>query len=471
MTCKRLAILLILLSVAASVWAQTSAAYPAKQGVVSDYAGKLSEAQIKELTSLIQQYDKQTSIEFAVVVVDSLEGRSARDYAVGLGDAWGVGKAGRNNGIVLLWAPNERSYSLRIADGLTADLSDGDAKLITQRHLLPYFKRGDYYSGLKETVEATMAYVGDQPWEERMQARGKAAEQQRQIQAQAAQDAEAQQQAEVQRRQEQAEQTEHDTRIAAVFLLVVAAAGLAGFAIHRWRQSQRKLAELTNANQAIADLLSKAESNAAQIQRLLDDFNKEAPEQDLTALRSDLAGQPDRILKIKVDATLLDFTKLRSYDEMVGIRTRADAEAGLLEKVQGQIGDIKSAKQQSQALMEQLAQEKFEISDVRDSSKRDDVDRLLSQSRQDYEQARQNSSMSVVNWLIINDLLSRSHSQVQQAVEYSQQEPYVSSSRSWDDSSSSSSLGSIFSGGSDSSSSSSGGGGGFSGGSGSDGSY
>jgi uncharacterized protein len=106
MTCKRLATLALLLVSCISALGQ-GAAYPARRGIVSDYAGRLNRAQIDELTALIQQYERQTSIEFAVVVVNSLHGQSAREYAVGIGDAWGVGKAGRNNGIVLLWAPNE----------------------------------------------------------------------------------------------------------------------------------------------------------------------------------------------------------------------------------------------------------------------------------------------------------------------------------------------------------------------------
>jgi uncharacterized membrane protein YgcG len=474
MTSKRLAILLILLSVAVSLWGQVSTTYPKAKGLVSDYAGKLDEAQINELSGLIRNYERKTSIEFAVVVVDSLHGRSARDYAVGLGSAWRVGKGGRNNGIVLLWAPNERAYSLRIADGLTADLSDADAKLITQQHLVPYFKRGDYYTGLKETVQTTMAHLGDDAWDQRVikKARARSAELDQQAAAQRARVVEQQQQAEAQRRRQQAEQAEHDTRVTILFLFVLAALAAAGFAIHRWRQRQRKLAEMAGANQTIADLLATAEANAPQIQRLLDDFSKEAPEQDLTALRAELAAQPDRISKIRADATLPDWTNLQSYDEMVRIKTSAQSESDLKDTLQARIGDIRSAKQQSQALMQQLSQEKFQISDVRDSARRDDVNRLLLESQQQYQQARQSSSMSVFDWLIINDLLTRSNSQVRQAVEYSQEEPYVppSSSSSSDSESSGSSFGSFFSGGSDSSSSS-GGGRGFSGGSGSDGTY
>jgi uncharacterized membrane protein YgcG len=479
MTSKKLAILLVLLSFSFSVCGQTSTTYPPAKGIVSDYAGKLSEAQVKELTGLIKQYERKTSIEFAVVVVDSLHGRSVREYAIGLGDFWKIGKGGRNNGVVLLWAPNERAYSLRITDGLTDDLNDSDARLITQQHLLPNFKRGDYYAGLKETVQTTMAYLGDEPWDERIQARANAAEQHRQVQAQAAQATEQARQSEEQHRQKDAENLTWFLWFAGGFLLFWFVVILAGIAIKERKKHRQQLAELATANQTIADLLSTAESNAPQIQKLLDDFSKEAPEQDVTSLRADLAGQPDRIAKIKLDATLLDATKLESYNEMLRLRTNAETESDLKDSVRGRISDIKSAKQQSQALMEQLSQEKFQISDVRDSAKRDEVDRLLLQSQQQYEQARRNSSTSVFDWLIIHDLLTSSQGQVRQAVEYSQQEPYVPSfSSSSGSESSGSSFSSFFSGGSDSSSGgfsgggdSGGGGGGFSGGSGSDGSY
>jgi len=72
----------------------------------------------------------------------------------------------------------------------------------------------------------------------------------------------------------------------------------------------------------------------------------------------------------------------------------------LLEGTKENIAGLKEAKAQSQAMMEKLSRETFEITDVRDSSRTDDVNRLLWQSRQGYERARQDSSMSVVDWLI-----------------------------------------------------------------------
>jgi uncharacterized membrane protein YgcG len=442
---------------------QPSLIYPKSGGAVSDYAGRLNKDQVKELTGIIQQYQRETSIEFVVVAVENLQGQSAKEYALGLGDAWGVGKA-EHNGIVLLWAPNERAYSLRVGDGLNADINDAEAAQITQQSLLPNFKSRHYYAGLKETVLATMSRLGHKTWHERLEARALVAEQERE--------------AEARYRQAQAEQEAERVRVLVIGILILAGGGIGGIAIYRWMRRRAKLSELAQAGPAIAGNIAKAEANAPQIARLLEDFSKEAPEQDISALRAEPAGQRERIVKLKLDATLLDFSDVKSFDEMVRIKRAAEAEADLLDETREKIGKIRAAKTQSQALMDQLSKETFAISDVRDTSRRNEVDQLLLRSREDFDLARQNSSMSMVDWLVINEMLNRSQNQVRQAVTYSQEEPYVASP-GYDDSSNAAS-GGLFSSGSGStsfdnssstSSSSDSGGAGFSGGSGSDGTY
>lgn len=466
---KRLTMLMLLLAFSIGVLAQPATSFPAMKGIVSDYAGKLDEAQINELSGLLKNYERQTSIEFVVVVVNSLDGLSARNYATGIGDFWKIGKAGRDNGIVLLWAPNERAYALRVAEGLSADLPDAEATQITRQSLLPNFKRGDYYAGLKETVLATMQHLGVTPWEERLEARKPDAEQEtidRKRRAEQAWQTEAQRREEEARQAEQDRNLQSDTRTGFVFATLLALGVLLAVVIHRSRRRQAKLSELAQAVTVIPDNLSAAEKNAPEIQRTLDDGAREMPEQDISKLRESLAGQPDRILKIKVDAQCIDAAKLECYDEMVRVRKNSEIERNLLESTKESIARIKEAKAQSQAMMENLSRETFEITDVRDSSRTYAVNQLLLQSRQDYEQARQGSSMSVVDWLIINQMLSNSQNQMRQAVTYSQEAPYTPSFSSDNSSSSSSSSSSWFGG-----SSSGGGGGSFSSGSGSEGSY
>jgi uncharacterized membrane protein YgcG len=478
---KQLAMLTLLLTLSIGVLAQSATSFPAMKGVVSDYAGKLDEAQVNELSRLLRDYERRTSIEFVVVVVNSLEGLSARNYATGIGDSWKIGKAGKDNGIVLLWAPNERAYALRVAEGLSADLPDAEATQVTRQNLLPNFKRGDYYAGLKATVMTTMEHLGNETWEARVKARQPDPEQETLNRKRRAEEA---WQAEIQRHEAEARQDRKlasDTRTGFVFVTVVALGWLLVFVIARLRRRKAMLADLAQSVTTIADNLSAAEKNAPEIQRTLDDCVKEMPEQDISKLREGLAGQPDRILKIKVDAQCIDPAKLESYDDMVRVRANSEAERNLLDSTKESIVGIKNAKAQSHAMLENLSRETFEITDVRDSSRTDEVNRLLLQSRQDYEQARQGSSLSVVDWLIINQMLNNSHSHIQQAVSCSQEAPYAPSFSSLDDdssssrsssgvfggSSSSSSSGGFFSGGS----SSGGGGGSFSSGSGSDGTY
>lgn len=436
----RLAAALAFLVIVTSTSFSQAAGYPRSRGPVSDYAKKLSQTQVAELTSLIQDYERQTSIEIAVVVADSLQGQSAREYATGIGAAWGVGKAGQNNGIVLLWAPNERAYSLRIADGLSQELRDDDATEITQNNLLPNFRRGDYYEGLKETVNDVMRRLGNQSWEERLRLR------------------------------------QERSQSSPAFFIPALVAGLSvsaivGAVIYRRRRRNLKIQEMAAVPQSIAQSLYVAQQNASRIQQLLDDFKKEMPEQDLTRFASTLTEQPDRIAKIKADVASLDTADITLYTELLQVKNRAEAEADLLSNTRSKLGDIRQAKAQSELMLQRLSNENFKITDVRDGSKREEVNNLLSNGRSLYDQAHQNTSMSLFDWIVINDLLNSSHRQVQQAVQVSQAEPYVppptfDSSSSIPDSSSYTPDSSSFGGSGDF-----GGGGGFSGGSGSDGSY
>lgn len=418
--------------------------YPRSKGPVSDYADKLSVAQVTELTSLIQTYERQTSIEIAVVVTDNLQGQTAREYAIGLGNSWGVGNADRNNGIVLLWAPSERAYSLRIADGLSRDVSDADANNITHTYLLPNFRHENYYEGLKDTVEALIRKLGSQSWDERVRAR------------------------------------QENAWLIPGLLTGLAICAVVVVAFHRYTKHRLQLREMAALPKSIMENLCIAEKNAPQVQRLLDDFKKEMPEQDLTRLASDLQGQPSRISTIKSDVAKLNLSDLDLYQEALRARDSAEEESRLLTDTRSKLDAIRQAKMASQTAMRDLAKESFQIQDVKDGAKREEVNSLLSNSRSLYDQAYQNSSMSVFDWILINDLLNNSRRQAQQAVHVSKAEPYTPPLTYDSDSGSTSDTSSFWSS-SDSGGSSSGGGsfgggdfgggGGFDGGSGSDGSY
>src|SRR5256885_1729410 len=77
-------------------------------GFVSDFAGILDAGTAAALTAQIAETERQTTAEIAVVTVSSLEGRSVEDFANELFRKWGLGKKGKDNGVLVLVAPQER---------------------------------------------------------------------------------------------------------------------------------------------------------------------------------------------------------------------------------------------------------------------------------------------------------------------------------------------------------------------------
>jgi uncharacterized protein len=109
--------------------------YPKPSGYVNDFAGLLSHDQGAALNSELAAFEKRTTVEIAVVTVPSLKGHNVEDYTRGLAKEWGVGKAGRNNGVVFLIAPNERKMRISLDQQ-----SPGACLPGWSVHCLPQFK-------------------------------------------------------------------------------------------------------------------------------------------------------------------------------------------------------------------------------------------------------------------------------------------------------------------------------------------
>ena len=307
-------------------------------------------------------------------------------------------------------------------------MSDADASYITRTYLVPNFRREDYYEGLKETVEAVILKLGNQSWDER-----------------------------VKKRQESAWTT--PALIAGIGIAVIVAVTL-----YRIRKRRLKLREMAAAPGLIAQSLRVAEQNAPEVQQALDDFKKEIPEQDLTRLSTDFEGQPSRIAAIRTDVGNLDFSDLALYTDVLQLKDRSEDERDLIRRTVSKLNSIRQAKAKCQAMIQRLGKEKFQIGDLRDESKRNEVTSLLSNGRSLYDRAYQDSLGSFFDWMLINDLLDDSQRQVDQAVRVSQEPPYTPPAV-FDSGNSSTLDTSSFGSGGDFS-----GGGGFDGGSGSDGS-
>ena len=132
---------------------------PALTGRVVDQAEILPADEERALSAMLEAHEQKTTNQVVVATVAALEGRSIEDYGVELGRAWGIGQAEKNNGVILLVAPNEREVRIEVGYGLEGELTDAIAKLIIEGSILPRFRSGDLAGGIRRGVEDIVAVL------------------------------------------------------------------------------------------------------------------------------------------------------------------------------------------------------------------------------------------------------------------------------------------------------------------------
>lgn len=153
--------------------------YPKPVGFVNDFAGLLSVDVKNNLEQVLKQYEKETFIEIAVVTVKSLEELSVEEYTLGLAEKWGVGKKGKDNGIVFLVALTERKIRIEVGYGMEPDLPDSMAGSIIRHYIVPSFKEGRMAEGVVSGTKAILKALGEEPYEARLEERKRLAEEKR----------------------------------------------------------------------------------------------------------------------------------------------------------------------------------------------------------------------------------------------------------------------------------------------------
>ena len=133
--------------------------YPAPRGHVNDFANVIPDDIEQRMELRLRDYEQKTTNEIAVVTVTSLEGLSIEDYTVGLAQKWGVGKKGKDNGVVLLVAPKEREVRIEVGYGLESVLTDAQSVQIIAA-MTPYLKENKYGPGIDFGVQKITDVIG-----------------------------------------------------------------------------------------------------------------------------------------------------------------------------------------------------------------------------------------------------------------------------------------------------------------------
>ena len=133
---------------------------------VYDEAGVLSDKTMEHIDAMNASLFAQTGAQIMVKTVDSTGGQDILDYAIDLGNQYGVGDAERNNGVVMVLALDNISasglqgdYGVVVGDGLT-DYGNAFSSMQYQ-YLEDDFAAGNYDAGVKKTVDAFFDWFAD----------------------------------------------------------------------------------------------------------------------------------------------------------------------------------------------------------------------------------------------------------------------------------------------------------------------
>jgi uncharacterized protein len=135
---------------------------PRDAGVwISDPANVIARRK-DEINRLIGDLERETSAEVAVVVLPTIGRLVPKDFAVALLAKWGVGKAGKDNGVLVLHILDQRRIEIETGYGMEGILPDAKCHWITEEIAVPYFKKDSFADGHYEVIRA-LAHAIKQP--------------------------------------------------------------------------------------------------------------------------------------------------------------------------------------------------------------------------------------------------------------------------------------------------------------------
>jgi uncharacterized protein len=143
--------------------------FPPLTGRVADQANIIPQDVSDRITPKLASLEAKSGIQLVVATVKSLDGDDIEPYANALFRAWGLGEKQKNNGVLLVVAPNERKVRIEAGYGLEGTLTDALSKIIITNAMAPRFKTGDFGGGIERGVDdiITVLTTDSSEWQKR----------------------------------------------------------------------------------------------------------------------------------------------------------------------------------------------------------------------------------------------------------------------------------------------------------------
>jgi uncharacterized protein len=152
--------------VALAAVARAEAPIPPLTGPVVDAAGLLSsgdERRLEELARSARARDDGQGVQLQYLLVRSLEGEPIEEYSIRVAEKWKVGTKGKDNGLLVTVAVEDRAWRIEVGGGLEGEIPDALARRVGDQILVPAFRQGRFAEGLYDAGAQLLTLAGVAP--------------------------------------------------------------------------------------------------------------------------------------------------------------------------------------------------------------------------------------------------------------------------------------------------------------------
>jgi uncharacterized protein len=146
------AMALVLLALSSASPLRADPTLPTLTGRITDDADLLKAEDRSAIESELADLEQKSTDQVAIVTLKSLQGYTIEDIGIQLGRKWGIGQKGKDNGILLIVAPNEHKVRIEVGRGLEPVMTDLMSKLIITNAIVPAFRKDDFAGGIRAGV-------------------------------------------------------------------------------------------------------------------------------------------------------------------------------------------------------------------------------------------------------------------------------------------------------------------------------
>jgi uncharacterized protein len=151
---------------AAPAGVRAATAIPPLTGPVVDAAGLLdggAERRLDALARAARTQEGAQGVQLQYLLVRSLDGEPIEDYSMRVAEAWRIGTKGRDDGVLVTVAVDDRAVRIEVGGGLEGGLTDAQASRIIRGTIVPAFRAGQYGDGLYDAGVQILSALGALP--------------------------------------------------------------------------------------------------------------------------------------------------------------------------------------------------------------------------------------------------------------------------------------------------------------------